>query len=39
MCRLAGRARIYDGPDELHKIAVVRRVLQSFSQGVPWENE
>ncbi len=39
MYRLARTARIYDGPDEVHKMVVARRVLQSFSQGVPWEFE
>jgi acyl-CoA dehydrogenase len=39
MYRLARPARIYDGPDEVHKMVVARRVLQSFSQGVPWEFE
>jgi alkylation response protein AidB-like acyl-CoA dehydrogenase len=39
MYRLARPARIYDGPDEVHKMVVARRVLQSFSQGVPWDFE
>ncbi len=36
---LARPARIYDGPDEVHKKVVARRVLQGFSQGVPWDFE
>jgi alkylation response protein AidB-like acyl-CoA dehydrogenase len=39
MYRLARAARIYDGPDEVHKMVVARRVLQSFSQGVSWDFE
>jgi alkylation response protein AidB-like acyl-CoA dehydrogenase len=39
MYRQARAARIYDGPDEVHRMVVARRVLQSFSQGHPWEFE
>jgi len=39
MYRQARAARIYDGPDEVHRMVVARRVLQSFSQGVPWAFE
>ncbi len=39
MYRAARGARIYDGPDEVHRMVVARRVLQAFSQGVPWEFE
>jgi alkylation response protein AidB-like acyl-CoA dehydrogenase len=39
MYRQARAARIYDGPDEVHRMVVARRVLQSFSQGTPWEFE
>jgi alkylation response protein AidB-like acyl-CoA dehydrogenase len=33
MYRQARAARIYDGPDEVHRMVVARRILQSFSQG------
>jgi acyl-CoA dehydrogenase len=39
MYRQARAARIYDGPDEVHRMVVARRVLQSFSQGNPWDFE
>ena len=39
MYRQARAARIYDGPDEVHRMVVARKVLQSFSQGNPWEFE
>jgi alkylation response protein AidB-like acyl-CoA dehydrogenase len=39
MYRQARAARIYDGPDEVHRMVVARRVLQTFSQGNPWEFE
>jgi alkylation response protein AidB-like acyl-CoA dehydrogenase len=39
MYRQARAARIYDGPDEVHRMVVARRVLQSFSQGEPWQFE
>ncbi len=39
MYRQARAARIYDGPDEVHRMVVARRVLQAFSQGTPWEFE
>ena len=37
MYRAARAARIYDGPDEVHRMVVARRVLQAFSQGGAWE--
>jgi alkylation response protein AidB-like acyl-CoA dehydrogenase len=39
MYRAARAARIYDGPDEVHRMVVARRVLQAFSQGLTWEFE
>ncbi len=39
MYRQARAARIYDGPDEVHRMVVARRVLQAFSQGTVWEFE
>jgi len=39
MYRQARAARIYDGPDEVHRMVVARRVLQAFSQGMAWEFE
>ena len=29
-------ARIYDGPDEVHRMVVARRILDSFAAGEPW---
>jgi alkylation response protein AidB-like acyl-CoA dehydrogenase len=28
--------RIYDGPDEVHKAVVARRILRSFAEGDGW---
>jgi acyl-CoA dehydrogenase len=39
MYRQARLARIYDGPDEVHRMVVARRVLKAFSQGEGWEFE
>src|SRR5207245_3098660 len=39
MYRAARAARIYAGPDEVHRVVVARRVLQAFSQGAAWEFE
>jgi alkylation response protein AidB-like acyl-CoA dehydrogenase len=39
MYRQARAARIYDGPDEVHRMVVARRILQSFSQGVNYSFE
>jgi len=36
MYRRARYARIYDGPDEVHRMVVARRVLADFREGVPW---
>ncbi|MEX0683207.1 MAG: acyl-CoA dehydrogenase family protein [Dehalococcoidia bacterium] len=39
MYRQARAARIYDGPDEVHRMVVARRVLREYSQGSTWEFE
>jgi acyl-CoA dehydrogenase len=36
MLALARGARIYDGPDEVHRMVVARRILKSFAAGEPW---
>jgi len=37
MYRAARGARILDGPDEVHRMVVARRVLRTFQQGATWE--
>jgi alkylation response protein AidB-like acyl-CoA dehydrogenase len=37
MYRNARGARIYDGPDETHRMVVSRKVLQSFRAGNGWD--
>ena len=37
MYREARAARIYDGPDEVHRIVVARRILRTFRDGGAWE--
>ena len=37
MYMLARGAHIYDGPDEVHKMVVARRVLKAFKDGGRWE--
>jgi acyl-CoA dehydrogenase len=39
MYRQARAGRIYDGPDEVHRMVVARRVLRSFTDGEGWEFE
>jgi acyl-CoA dehydrogenase len=39
MYRQARAARIYDGPDEVHRMVVARRVLNAFKNGAGWEFE
>ena len=39
MYRQARAARIYDGPDEVHRTVVARRVLREYSGGAGWEFE
>jgi alkylation response protein AidB-like acyl-CoA dehydrogenase len=36
MALQARGARIYDGPDEVHRMVVARRILESFAAGEPW---
>ena len=36
MLAMARGARIYDGPDEVHRMVVARRILRSFSDGEGW---
>jgi alkylation response protein AidB-like acyl-CoA dehydrogenase len=33
----ARAARLYDGPDEVHRMVVSRRVLQAFADGGVWD--
>jgi len=37
MYRQARAARVYDGPDEVHRMVVSRRVLRAFAAGQPWD--
>jgi alkylation response protein AidB-like acyl-CoA dehydrogenase len=39
MYREARSARIYDGPDEVHRMVVARRILRAFRDGGVWEFE
>ena len=34
---MARGARIYDGPDEVHRMVVARRILRSYQAGERWE--
>ena len=36
MWRMARGGRVYDGPDEVHKAVVARRILKSFAAGDGW---
>jgi acyl-CoA dehydrogenase len=36
MWRMARGGRVYDGPDEVHKAVVARRILRSFARGDGW---
>jgi alkylation response protein AidB-like acyl-CoA dehydrogenase len=36
MAQLARGGRIYDGPDEVHRMVVARRILQAFADGDGW---
>ena len=33
---LARGGRIYDGPDEVHKMTVSRRILRAYAEGDGW---
>ena len=37
MYRHARFARIYDGPDEVHRMTVARRILKQYRDGEPWD--
>jgi len=37
MYRQARAARVYDGPDEVHRMVVSRRILRAFAAGTPWD--
>ena len=39
MYAMARGARIYDGPDEVHRMLVARRILKSFGAGERWRFE
>jgi len=36
MSMMARGGRIYDGPDEVHRMVVARRILRSFRDGDGW---
>jgi acyl-CoA dehydrogenase len=36
MWQQARAARIYDGPDEVHRMVVSRRILKEFAAGGTW---
>jgi acyl-CoA dehydrogenase len=37
MYAMARAARIYDGPDEVHRMVVSRRILKEFERGGTWQ--
>jgi len=37
MYRHARFARIYDGPDEVHRMSVARRILRAYARGDGWD--
>ncbi|HEY2327289.1 MAG TPA: acyl-CoA dehydrogenase family protein [Gaiellaceae bacterium] len=37
MLMMARGARIYDGPDEVHRMVVARRILKTFANGEEWQ--
>jgi len=39
MALMARGARIYDGPDEVHRMVVARRILRAFADGGGWSFE
>jgi len=39
MAMLARGGRIYDGPDEVHRMVVARRILKAFASGEGWRFE
>jgi acyl-CoA dehydrogenase len=36
MLALARGGRIYDGPDEVHRMVVSRRILKEYARGGAW---
>jgi acyl-CoA dehydrogenase len=36
MANAARAGRIYDGPDEVHRMVVARRILKAFRDGDGW---
>jgi alkylation response protein AidB-like acyl-CoA dehydrogenase len=39
MFRRARAGRVYDGPDEVHRMVVARRVLRAYGDGGVWDFE
>jgi alkylation response protein AidB-like acyl-CoA dehydrogenase len=37
MYRSARFARIYDGPDEVHRVSVARQILRAYKKGETWD--
>jgi len=37
MYRAARFARIYDGPDEVHRVSVARQILRAYKKGETWD--
>jgi alkylation response protein AidB-like acyl-CoA dehydrogenase len=37
MYRHARFARIYDGPDEVHRVSVARQILRAYRKGEGWD--
>jgi len=37
MSMMARGGRIYDGPDEVHRMVVARRILKTFAAGGDWQ--
>jgi acyl-CoA dehydrogenase len=37
MAMMARGGRIYDGPDEVHRQVVAKRILRTFAAGDPWQ--
>jgi alkylation response protein AidB-like acyl-CoA dehydrogenase len=37
MAMHARAGRIYDGPDEVHRMVVARRILRSYKSGERWQ--
>jgi Acyl-CoA dehydrogenases len=37
MLLMARSGRIYDGPDEVHRVVVAKRILKAFQSGSGWQ--